>query len=357
MTYFFIIVSQLNESKNKDSKPVVNALVGILVSAFIVFLDFLAIKIIDSLVSLEVHFSSVGRNWKRIAYIAAFIICNILAVILAYCSAQPVAIKAAGSSLNSDTVFSIDDWKTTTYQKSYEKWRQSCSSPPYKPPDDVVSDLSSRKNSLANFEVQNTINLTLGFWHHFTSQSVDGRVIPTFAAFVNDRDPNQFSFIRVGCGSNNKFNKFICSNTSDDIGFFDKRYDYVDSCDFIRKISNISLADNSIPSILFGASIYSLPWSISSSAKEFRLSLFAEEGSLYGFLFAFIFIKAFRMVLYYIYNDVVSIISHRLLLPLLKRQGHDTKVSLEDHDRMFICLKSSIIHKHQHLDQHMPCLF
>ena len=121
------------------------------------------------------------------------------------------------------------------------------------------------------------------------------------------------------------------------------------------KISNISLVGKSIPSILFGASIYSLPWSISS--KEFRLSLFAEEGSLYGFLFAFIFIKAFRMVLYYIYNDVVSIISHRLLLPLLKRQGHDTKVSLDDHNLMLICLKSSIIHKHPHLDQHMPCLF
>ena len=348
MTYFFIIVSQLNLSKSKDSKPVVNALVGILVSAFIVLLDYLAIKTINSLVSLEVHFSSEGRNWKRITYMAAFIIFNILAVILAYCSAQPVAIKAAGGSLNSNTVFSIDDWKNMTYQKSYEEWRQSCSRTPYKPPDDLISDLSSMKNSLANFDVLNTINLTVGFWHHFTSQSVDGHVIPTFAAFVNDTDDSQFNFIRVGCRSRKNL---VCS-TNDT---FDPKFDYVDSCDFVTKISNISLVGKSIPSILFGASIYSLPWSISS--KEFRLSLFAEEGSLYGFLFAFIFIKVFRMVLYYIYNDVVSIISHRLLLPLLKRQGHDTKVSLEDHNLMLICLKSSIIHKHQHLDQHMPCLF
>jgi hypothetical protein len=351
MTYFFIIVNQLSASKNKDSTPVVNALVGILVSAFIVLLDFFAIKVIDSLVSLEVHFSSVGRNWKRIAYIAAFIIFNILAVILAYCSAQPVAIKAAGHSLDVDTVFGIDGWKNTTYQKSYENWRQLCSRKPYKSPDDVISDLSSRKHSMQNFDLQNTIHLTLGFWHHFTSQSVDGHVIPAFAVFVNDA--SQFSFIRVGCLSNtNKtFSKFVCSSSDDS----DHSFDYVDSCDFISNISSISLADESIPIIHFSASIYSLPWSISS--KKFRLSLFAEEGSLYGFLFAFIFIKAFRMVLYYIYHDVVSIISHRLLLPLFKRQGHDTKVSLEDHNLMFICLKSSIIHKHQHLDQYMPRLF
>jgi hypothetical protein len=329
MIYFLVVVAQLNESKSTKTDRVGNAIIGILVSAFILLLDFLAINVIDRFVSFEVHFSSVGRNWKRIAYLSAFIIFNILAVILAYCSAQPVSMKLGGNRLQLDTVFSVEEWKQATYQASYAKWLQLCSRAPYRPALDVISDL--RKIS-SNLDVQNTI----GFWHHFTSKSVDDHVIPAFAVFENDKDANEFTFISVGCHSYLNKTKFLCEG-------IDKKYDYVDSCDFISNISNFYLADESIPSILFGAAMYAMPWS--NSSTEFRLSSFAEEGSLYGFLFAFIFIKGFRMVLFYIYNDLVSIISHRLLLPLFKRLGHDTKVSLK-----VICILNHKNRKQQHHD-------
>jgi hypothetical protein len=325
VTYFSVILAR------RVSQQGQTVVVGILVSVFILILDLIAAKTINIMVSFEKHFSSAGRNWKRISYLAAFIICNSLAAILAYCASEPIALKSKSISEILQPL-TLDE----TYEISYSEWFQSCSRTPYSSPLEVIARLSS----LQNVDVRKTI----GYWRHFTSQFIDGIPLPAFANELNLRtrdikDPN----IQIGCYSQ----KYLCESSATTTRVFS------DSCAFISNISNIA-AGSSVPEIVFSGAVYDLPWtnvSIHENGSKFRLNSFANEGSLYGFLFAFLLLKAARMFFYYVYNDFVSFVSRRLLLPLLKRQGCGTNVSRK-HFSLFLvfstlsfsCLHSNITH-------------
>jgi hypothetical protein len=287
--YLFII--SLQQTVPRD-KPDLKTFIGILVSAAIVLLDLLFTKATSVFVSFEKHFSSVGRNWKRISYFSIFIILNSTAVIVAYCFGAPIL--QLTNFLN-DT--GVEKWQKNTYARSYDEWFQSCSGS-----QDIVH--SFRHNVDAKTIV--------GYWHYFASQKIDVYRVPSFA-YDSASEKNY----GIGCNYG-----LICFNGS--------RQSYplvrfADSCAFISSIMS-SVADGRIPKIVFTSAVYDLPWPPSPNLPAFRLSSFAAEGSLYGFLFAFMFIKSIRLAIYYIYKDLTSILSHRLLMPVLKRLGYNPDV-------------------------------
>lgn len=301
MIYFIVI---LRQRSSQVVDLALNAFLGIMVSLFILLLDTLATMFTGIFVSFEKHFSSVGRNWKRISYFSIFVIFNSVAAILAYCLSQPL----------SDSVEAEDrivNWQNNSYIRSYDEWFQSCSVGP-RSSSRIIAELNSRKID--------DIKMTIGYWHKFTSQQIDGHTVPAFA-YNRIQGLPSFNFHQVGCDVHSKY---ICSRDSPRLqqGFLAiRRQLHADSCAFISNMS--SFAGESLPKILFSAAINHSPW---SDKVLFRLRSFAEEGSLYGFLFAFIFLKAIRIAFYYLYNDFISVVSHRLLLPLLKRLGYDPNV-------------------------------
>lgn len=299
MTYFSVILAR------RVSEQGQTVFIGILVSAFIVLLDLMAAKTINIMVSFEKHFSSAGRNWKRISYLSAFIIFNSLAAILAYCASEPLALKSKTIS-GIVQAMSLDE----SYELSFNEWLQSCSGTPYTSPHGVIARLSRQ-----NVDVHKTI----GYWRQFTSQVIDGFPVPTFAYDLdsNPRKEKMDFNIQIGCHAQ----KYLCNAESTTRIFSD-------SCAFISNMSVVSAA-SSVPNIFFGGAFYDLPWknvSMNENSLKFRLNSFANEGSLYGFLFAFLLLKAARMVLYYLYNSLTSFFNHRLLLPLLKWQGFGADV-------------------------------
>ncbi len=243
------------------------------------------------MVIFEKHFSSAGRNWKRISYLSAFIIFNSLAAVLAYCTSEPMALLVTKVADMLTVNYQPDDY----YNFSYHKWLTACATAP--------------QHHVENMQQR------IGYWHLHTSQSIGLAHVPAFGYDINKKlkgiDPN----IQVGCDGY----KFLCEHNND------TTIRYSDSCAFISNMLNLS----PVPEIVFSGKVYDLPWKIASSdhGSKFRLNSFANEGSLYGFLFAFILVKAARMVLYYLYNYLVSFVSHRMLLPFLRWQGYDTTVS------------------------------
>jgi hypothetical protein len=321
--YFILILAQVTTYIQRENQPL-EAFVAVLISAFIVLLDLAASRCINFFVSFEKHFSSIGQNWKRIVYLAIFIVANSLAAILAYCFSQPLSDKSIAPDLYSKISFffsGIDAWSNATYERSYVEWQQSCSKAVYSSPQDVIARLST----LSNINVPQTI----GYWYYFTSKTIDGFAVPAFSHVMGNQSVvsdfirvTSSDFYQIGCNSGKPMS---CRPSAD-------YYSFNDSCAFI---SNMSLAAvESKSKVLFNAAFYDLPWPESpsingSSLRLFRMSSFASESSLYGFLFAFIFFKALSMVFYYIYNDFVGILSRRLIQPLLKRYGSKPKVSLQ----------------------------
>ena len=283
LTYFVVILGRRVDPEAKQ-----NIILGILVSAFILVLDLIASKFINIFVIFEKHFSSAGRNWKRISYLSAFIIFNSLAAVLAYCTSEPMALLG--------TDVANVKYQPTNYSYSYNEWLKACATTP--------------QHHVENMQQR------IGYWRLYTSQFIDGIHVPAFGYDINKRlndiDPN----IQVGCDGKKKF---LCEHNNK------TTIQYSDSCAFISNMLDFS----PVPEIVFSGKVYDLPWKIASGdlGSKFRLNSFANEGSLYGFLFAFILVKAARMVLYYLYNYLVSFVSHRMLLPLLRWQGYDTTVS------------------------------
>lgn len=294
--FFFLIYVQLLQVTSTDSRAV-SVFVAALTTFGIVLLDVFTSKSINSFVSFEKHFSSVGRNRKRVSYFAIFFVLNIAAVIFAYSFSRPISILARQS---------VGDLRNT-YNLSYDRWFESCSKSDYRSPPDIIAELSKK------IDVQET-RTTIGYWSHFTSQPIDGFILP---AFAYENKESGIRFYQVGCDSKNRL---ICNNRVAN----GSRSQYPDSCAFISNLSFV--ADRPIPKILFSAAVYDPPFNNPSNQSEFRLRSFAEEGSLYGFLFAFIIFKAIRLVFYYVYNDFFSIVSHRLLSPLLIRLGYNPDV-------------------------------
>jgi hypothetical protein len=299
MTYFVVILRQRGSQR---ADLAFNTFTGIMVSLFILFLDTLATIVSGVFVSFEKHFSSVGRNWKRISYFSFFVVFNSVAAILAYCLSQPLneLLERGNHTFK---------WQNTSYRRSYDEWHDLCSVGP-RSSHKIIAELNSRI-------INNDIQMTIGYWHYFTSQKIDGHIVPAFAYNRTlNPDPPPFHFYQVGCDSRGKY---ICSrNTPENISR------HADSCAFISTLS--SFAGESLPKILFSAAINHAPWSVNDRVPRFSLRSFAEEGSLYGFLFAFVFLKAIRIAFFYVYNDFISVVSHRLLLPLLKRLGYDPNV-------------------------------
>ncbi len=285
--------------------------IATLTTLAIVLLDLITSKSINLFVSFEKHFSSVGRNWKRVSYFAIFIVLNSVACILAYSFSQPILDTTGYYNTQA-----VEQYQNETYIRSYHRWLESCSRSPYRSPRDIITEISKKID-------EKETQMTIGYWSHFTSQYIDGHISPAFA-YSQFIDPRFGVWIhQVGCNSKNRL---FCDNSVEklDISIFpmSKYSQYSDSCAFISNLSYV--AEGPIPKILFSAAMYDFPWS--SNKSEFRLRSFAEEGSLYGFLFAFIIFKAIRLAFYYLYNDFVSIISHRLFSPLLKRLGYNPNV-------------------------------
>jgi len=316
-TYFIVILRQRGD---QQANLALNAFTGIMVSLFILFLDTLATIVSGVFVSFEKHFSSVGRNWKRISYFSFFVIFNSVAAILAYCLSQPL--NESFESRNNDHIL---NWRNTTYSRSYDEWYKLCSVGP-RSSHKIIAELNSRFSN-------NDIQMTIGYWHYFTSQKIDGHIVPAFAYNRSiQTDPKlrlpSFYFYQVGCNSQ-KNGQYICTrNPPDPLRPADpevllQRPDtpqlriqlHADSCAFISNLS--SFAGESLPKILFSAAVNHAPWSGNDRVPRFSLRSFAEEGSLYGFLFAFVILKAIRIAFFYVYNDFISVVSHRLLLPLL----------------------------------------
>ncbi len=303
MIYFIVI---LRQRASPDPNLSLNAFYGIMVSLFILLLDTLATMFTGIFVSFEKHFSSVGRNWKRISYFSIFVIFNSVAAILAYCLSQSLSDSVDGENR-------IVNWQNNSYIRSYDEWFQSCSVGP-RSSSHIIAELNSRKIY--------DIKTTIGYWHKFTSQQIDGHIVPTFAYNRTQGLPlPSFNYHQVGCDSHFKY---ICTGDSPQrlVEVRALRLQlHADSCAFISNLS--SFAGESLPKILFSAAINHSPW---SDKVLFRLRSFAEEGSLYGFLFAFVFLKAIRIAFYYVYNDFISVVSNRLLLPVFKRLGYDPNV-------------------------------
>jgi hypothetical protein len=308
-TYFIVILRQRG---SQQADLALNAFLGIMVSLFILFLDTLATIVSGVFVSFEKHFSSVGRNWKRISYFSIFVIFNGVAAILAYCLSQPLnEFFEPGNH--------IFKWQNTSYRRSYDEWYHLCSVGP-RSSHNIIAELNSRI-------INNDIQMTIGYWHYFTSQKIDGHIVPAFAYNRIQGPLSFFYFYQVGCDSRDKY---ICSrdppppqNPSPQ-NPLPRIQRHADSCAFISNLS--SFAGESLPNVSFSAAINHVPWSDNDKVPRFSLRSFAEEGSLYGFLFAFIILKAIRIAFFYVYNDFISVVSHRLLLPLLKRLGYDPNV-------------------------------
>jgi hypothetical protein len=285
--YLFII--SLQQTVPRDN-PDLKTFIGIVVSAAIVVLDLLFTKATNVFVSFEKHFSSVGRNWKRISYFSIFIVLNSTAAIVAYCFGAPILQMT--NFLNDS---SVEKWQKNTYVRSYDEWFQSCSGS-----QDIVRSFGNDVDA----------KTMVGYWHYFASQKIDVYRVPSFAY-----DAANEKYYGIGCNYG-----LICSNVS-----IRPLVPYADSCAFISSIMS-SVTDGRIPKIVFTSAVYDLPWPSRPDLPAFRLSSFAAEGSLYGFLFAFMFIKSVRLVMYYIYKDLTGVVSHRLLLPLLKRLGYNPDV-------------------------------
>jgi hypothetical protein len=298
--YFSIILLQSSANQQSDTLIVYS----VLSSALILLTDFGVMKIVEAAVVFEKHFTSIGRNWKRITYLAVLIILNNTSVILAYC-ASPAFINIRSNDTGFSFASNLSAWSHKTYQQSFGEWQRNCSSPPY-----TLAQTQTVVNRLGSVKDVD-VAMLVGYWYYFTSQSIDGYTIPALACQPNDN--NDLNCSDVGCSPQTNFS---CDSYS--------RSQNLNACQYIMNMA--SDTRDSPPNIYFSAAVYDLPWSQAgvipqSSQNKFRLSSYAYAGSLYSFLFSFILLKAVRMVVYYLYNDIVSILSQRLILPIMKRSG------------------------------------
>ena len=302
LLYFYIIAIQSSVVLTSD----VRNFISFLASALILLTDSGVKKLVDAAVVFEKHFTSVGRNWKRITYLAVLIILNNTSVILAYC-ASPAFSSIRGND-SFQFVSELSAWSNKTYQQSFGEWQRTCSSPPYTPAQ--IQTVMDRLGSVKDVDVA----MLVGYWYYFMSQNIDGYTIPALACQqIEQNKVIRLNCSDVGCSPQTTFG---CDSNS--------IFQNLNSCQYIMNMASDTRA--SPPNVYFSAAVYDLPWSQAgvipkSSQNKFRLSSYAYAGSLYSFLFSFILLKAARMVVYYLYNDIVSILSRRLIFPIMRRRG------------------------------------